>query len=111
MWLFALFAGIANACLPGQPTVGHPVGHGAMLTVEHHADESAPQECVSFCNEDTPLVAKLQLVQDQPAGQAFLVAMQPFALHARPSVRIARTLLAHPPPDVPLYLRSLRLVL
>lgn len=111
MWLFALFVGIANACLPRQPVGGHPAVHGTMVAVAHHSDDVAAPGCVSFCNEDTPLFAKLQLVQDQPAGQAFLAAMQPFAPLARPGVRIAPTLLAHPPPGVPLYLRSHRLVL
>jgi hypothetical protein len=111
MWLFALFAGVANACLPGQPSDGHAARHSAMAVATHHSDGAVAPECVSFCYEDTPLVAKLQLVQDQPAGQAFLVAMQPFALLAQPSVHIAPTLLAHPPPGVPLYLRSLRLAL
>ncbi|GIK86936.1 MAG: hypothetical protein BroJett026_24170 [Betaproteobacteria bacterium] len=111
MWLFAQFVGIANACLPGQPVGKHPAGHGTMVVVAHHSDDVAPPECVSFCTEDAPLFAKLQLVPDQPAGQAFVVAMQPFVLLARPGVRIAPTPLAHPPPGVPLYLRSLRLVL
>jgi len=111
MWLFALFVGIANACLPWHPSDGHAAGHNAMVVAMHHSEDAAPLECVSFCNEDTPLFAKLQLVPDQPAGQAFVVAMQPFVLLARPGVRIAPTPLAHPPPGVPLYLRSLRLVL
>lgn len=111
MWLFALFVGIATACLPKQSSDGHAAGRNAMVVATHHSEDAAPPECVSFCNEDTPLFAKLQLVQDQPAGQSFLVAMPPFARLARPGVRIAPTLLAHPLPGVPLYLRSLRLVL
>jgi hypothetical protein len=111
IWLFALFVGIANACLPERPSDGRAAGRTAMVVATHHSEDAAPPECVSFCNEDTPLFAQLQLVQDQPAGQSFLVAMPRFARLARPGVRIAPTLLVHPLPGVPLYLRSLRLVL
>jgi hypothetical protein len=111
MWLFALISGIASACLPGQPGAAHAERHNAIVASAHHTEDAAAVECASVCNEDRALFAKLQLVQDPPAGQAFLLAVQPFPLLAQPSVHIAPTLRAHPPPGVPLYLRSLRLAL
>jgi hypothetical protein len=109
LWLFGLFVGVVNACLPGEPLDSHPAPHALMSG--HHSDQSSPSDCVKFCNEDTPLFAKLKLVQDQPAGQPLLVAAVVKLVSVEPSIRVAPTLLAHPPPDVPLYLRSHRLAL
>ncbi len=111
MWLLAAFVGIANACLPGQGASAHPAAHASMAMGDHHPDESAPPDCAKFCNDDVPLFAKLQLVQDQPAGQPLLVAAFDVSVAVDPSARVVPTHLAHPPPDVPLYLRSLRLAL
>lgn len=111
MWLLAMFVGIANACLPGQGAAAHPAAHQSMAMGDHHQDGSAPPDCAQFCNDDLPLFAKLKLVQDLPAAQPLLVT--PFDVPAAvdPSTRVVPTHLAHPPPDVPLYLRSLRLAL
>lgn len=111
MWLLAVFVGIANACLPGQGASLHPALHQAMALGEHHSDESAPPDCAQFCNDDLPLFAKLKLVQDLPSAQPLLVAALEVFVAADPSTRVVPTHLAHPPPDVPLYLRSLRLAL
>jgi hypothetical protein len=58
-----------------------------------------------------PVFTKLQLVHDEPAGQPLIVA-KPLvtpARHRADAVDIAH--LAHPPPGVPVFLRSLRLAL
>jgi len=108
-WLFALFAGIANACLPGtvetMQTVGMAMGAG------QNGDESQSAGCQQFCNIDAPLYSKLKLVQDQPAGQPLLVASVSILLSPVPVSAVPVVLLAHPPPDVPILLRSLRLAL
>ena len=108
-WLFALFVGIANACLPDTPnmaqTAGMAMGSG------QDGDESQSAGCQEFCNVDTPLFSKLQLVQDQPAGQPLLVASVNTLLSPVPASAVPVVYLAHPPPDVPILLRSLRLAL
>jgi hypothetical protein len=108
-WLFALFAGIANACLPEtvdtMPTAGMVMGSG------QGGDESQSTGCQQFCNVDTPLFSKLQLVQDQPVGQPLLVASVSVLLSPVPASAVPVLYLAHPPPGVPILLRSLRLAL
>jgi hypothetical protein len=74
-------------------------------------DESQSAGCQQFCNVDTPLISKLQLVQDQPAGQPLLVASVSTLLSRVPASAVPAVYLAHPPPDVPILLRSLRLAL
>ena len=109
-WVFALFVGIANACLPGEGPQGHSAMH-ATAAAYHDADESVPPDCAQFCNEDLPLVAKLKTVHDQSAVQPLLVALFEVPVVAERSLRVDPALLAHPPPGVPVYLRSLRLAL
>lgn len=111
LWLFALFVGVANACLPGQTLDAHPAAHAAAPLQSHHGGEDPSPDCAKLCSDGVPLFAKLQLVQDQPAAQAFLVSV---ALSHEPAVigvNATPPQLAHPPPDVPVYLRSLRLAL
>ena len=108
-WLFALFVGIANACLPEavdtMQTAGMAMGPG------QDGDESQSAGCQQFCSIDTPLFTKLQLVQDQPAGQPLLVTSISTLLSPVPASAVPVVYLAHPPPDVPILLRSLRLAL
>ena len=108
-WLFALFAGIANACLPqsGDTTQNTAMAMGP----EHDGDPNRSAACEQFCDIDTPLFSKLQLVQDQPAGQPLLVASVSVLLPTAPASAVSVAYLAHPPPGVPILLRSLRLAL
>jgi hypothetical protein len=109
-WLFALFAGIANACLPEPGNAGQTAGMA--MGPGHDGDDSQSPDCRQLCNLDTPLLSKLRLVQDQPAGQPLLVASVSTALLSPVPVSVVRMVyLAHPPPDVPVLLRSLRLAL
>ena len=108
-WLFALFAAVASACVPGDPSTSHPASHVAMA--EHNPDGSAPSGCAQLCNDATPLLPKLQLVQDQPAEEPLLVAMPVVSSPTDLSNRVAATIFAHPPPDVPVLQRSHRLAL
>jgi hypothetical protein len=108
-WLFALFVGVAHACMPTPADAcqerGIATGHGS------DGDGGATGNCREFCGVDTPLYSKLQLVQDQPAGQPLLVASA--GILPAPAVAPASTkrYLAHPPPDGPRLLRTLRLAL
>lgn len=108
-WLFALFVGIANACLPATES-GAGIAQGmAMPADSGHDDQSA--NCLQFCANDTPVFSKLQLVQDQPAGQPLLVPGLIATLAPTPADAVGVVRLARPPPDVPVLLRSLRLAL
>ena len=107
-WLFALFAGIANACLAETADIMQTAGMA--MSGGQDGDESQ-SACQQFCNVDTPLLSKLQLVQDQPAGQPPLVASVSTFPSPVPASAVPVAYLAHPPSDVPILLRSLRLAL
>jgi hypothetical protein len=111
MWLFALFVGIANACLPGQSLDAHPAGYLATPVESHHGSDDTSPDCAKLCSDGVPLFAKLQLVQDQPAAQSFLLSAPLSHEPAVIGVHATPPQMAHPPPDVPVYLRSLRLAL
>ena len=112
VWVFALVVGIANACswdgvtaTPHQPIVAVHAAGGV-------TDDGMAPGCEEFCSNDVPLLGVLQLVQDQPAGQPLVVATPPdlgFLPISAPALRSARP--AHPPPGVPLSLRTVRLAL
>ena len=55
--------------------------------------------------------SKLQLVQDQPAGQPLMVASIDVPGTFVTANSVSDAYRAHPPPDVPLLLRTLRLAL
>lgn len=69
VWLFALGAGVANACLLNE---SHNVSHaafGAMphdvpVAQTHHGEQSAPDDagCLKFCDEASLAITKV----DQP---------------------------------------------
>jgi hypothetical protein len=108
-WLFALFVGVAHACMP-PPSVacqdaGIAMGHGS------DGDDDASGNCREFCSVDTPLHSKLQLVQDQPAGPPLLVASAGSVPAQVVAPAATKSHLAHPPADVSLLLRTLRLAL
>jgi hypothetical protein len=109
VWLFALLAAVANACVPGDPSTPHPTSHVSLA--EHYPEGLAPSDCAQFCNDATPLFPKFQLVQDQPAGQHLLVSMPVVSSPSDLSNRVATTLFAHPPRDVSVLQRSHRLAL
>lgn len=108
-WLFALFVGIANACVPNDSQANAAQGMTMPGDVGHDASPSA--DCLQFCADDTPVFSKLQLAPDQPTGQPLLVASftSLYMPAATPQVPVVE--LAHPPPGVPVLLRSLRLAL
>jgi hypothetical protein len=108
-WLFAVFVGVANACIPQPFEASQNVGMAMGSAPDGDDDISA--NCLQFCSVDTPLFSKLQLIQDQPAGQSLLVASVGNPLLPAPAPAVPVVYLAHPPPDVPILLRSLRLAL
>jgi hypothetical protein len=105
-WVFALFVGIANAC-----------GWDGVITVAHHpvaahSVDGMPPGCEQFCNDNLPLLAKLQSVQDGSAGQPLAFATHHYLGFApMPAPALRPVLAAHPPPGAPPLLRFLRLSL
>jgi hypothetical protein len=108
-WLFALFVGVANACIV-LPSAGMHAP-GMAMAAGHGGDEDGPSNCLQFCNDDTPVVGKIQVDQDQPAGQPLPAA--PLVVGCGPATVLVGPAgpLAHPPPDVPPLLRTQRLAL
>src|SRR5512147_1083507 len=87
-WVFGLFVGIAHACgWDGVTAMRHDaVAAGALA---EPSSDGAPSGCEKFCNDDLPLLAKVQSVQDSPTGHPpVLAAHQGFgpAPHPAPLV-------------------------
>jgi hypothetical protein len=112
-WVFALFIGIANACLvtAPQPVQSDAQGIAMPGNTGHDGDQGPSANSLQFCADDTPLFSKLQLVQDQPAGQPLLVAGLAVSYAPTPADVVGVVHLAHPPPGVPVLLSTLRLAL
>ena len=111
VWVFALFVGIANACSwDGVTAVPHQQTTAAHAVGDAMDDGMAPG-CEQFCSNDIPLLSALQLIQDQPAGQPLLVASISIIQSPTAAAAVIVVHIAHPPPDVPVLLRSHRLAL
>ena len=108
-WLFALFVGVAHACI--ATPVHACQDSGTTMGQGSDGDDDASGNCREFCSVDTPLPTKLQLVQDQPAGQPLLLASAGMLPARAVAPASTRSYQAHPPPDVPLLQRTLRLAL
>jgi hypothetical protein len=111
VWLFGLFVGIAHACGVGTAPMAPPDPALAAALGESCAGD-ASRVCEKFCNDDIPVIAKLQSVADPPAGHPLVLA----SLHGRtfasiPESALHPALAAHPRPGVPLSLRVVRLTL
>ena len=108
-WLFALFSGMATACMP-QPSCCSQ-GDGMVMGAGHDGEEGLLASCLQFCNDDIPVFAKQKLVQDQPAGAPLLVASLGVLPPPASASAVSAEHVAHPPSDIPLLLRTLRFAL
>jgi hypothetical protein len=112
IWAFAVFVGVANACIwDGVTAAAH------LPTTAAHADADATDQGIApHCEQPgsnaVPLLGALQWVQDPAAGHPLVLA----AIHdlgfppiSASRLRLARN--AHPPPGVPFSLRTVRLTL
>ena len=106
---FALLVGLAHAC--SAMPVDTADGAGTAMSRGPDGDEDSSGNCREFCSVDTPLLSKLQLVREQPAGRPLLAAGVGLLLSPAPASAVPVTHPAPPPPDVPLLLRTLRLAL
>jgi hypothetical protein len=110
-WLFGLFVGIAHACgWDGVTAMQHDAV--AARTADQPSPDGVPPGCEKFCNDDLPLVAKVQSVQDSPGGHPLVLAgHQESGLAPIPLPVVRPVVVAHPPPDVSVSIRFLRLTL
>jgi hypothetical protein len=110
-WIFTLFVGIANACgWDGVTAPAHDLASMSGMVLP--SDDGVPSACAQFCNDDVPLVVKVQQVQDPPGSMPLIVATHYTSVLAPIAGSISRpALTAHPPPDVPVLLRFLHLAL
>lgn len=108
-WFFALFVTSANACVTAPVSASQ--GSGFAMEPAHEGDQGASANCLQFCNDETPVLSKPQLASDQPAAPPLLVATISILQRSAPALVVTVAHLAHPPPDVPILRRSLRLAL
>lgn len=108
-WLFALFVGVVNACVISAGSASQ--GSGLALEPDHEGGQGLSANCLQLCNDESPLLSKPQLVPDQAAAQALLVATLTVLPWPTSASIVTVVHLAHPPPDVPPLRRSLRLAL
>ena len=130
VWLFAVFASWANACLvqPADPPAaarghrGH-AGEGAALRGAHEpsalhpapGSDPAQEVCAEFCDAEQSIVAKPQLSKGEGAADPSL--LPPMILAGWPAfspgrlVPRWRPLASPPPPGAPVAIAFLRLTL
>ncbi len=104
VWLFALAVGMAHACGWDEPDLA-PTHAVAVLPGDNPSDDGAPIGCQQFCKTDVPVVTKLPAVGDQPGEQPPIVAVNGVHAVAAPAVTLRLIQAAHPPADVPPFLR------
>lgn len=110
-WLFALFAGMATACMPQISCCSQGDGMAMAMGAGHDGDEGLQASCLQFCNDDIPILAKQKLFPDQPAGAPLLVASIGVLPPTASASAVIAEHVAHPPSDIPLLLRTLRFAL
>lgn len=126
VWLFAIAAGWANACLlQSRPAshdhAGSPGSSGGLAALVSAAAEptvrpddngAAADACLSFCDSEQGAIPKLKppgLEDPDVSHAAPLWMSQPWSAEWRPAP--VRHPAAQPPPDPPVAIRFLRLTL
>ena len=103
-WLFAFSVGVVHACGWLESTAAP--GDSVVVKANDRSTDANPADgCEQFCATDFPVVAKLPPIDDPSASQTLIVALRDvgITLALPPVLRLAPA--AHPPPDVPPYLR------
>ncbi len=111
-WLFALLISVAHACgLGGE--LGYSQQIVTVMAGGHvQGDDDALPACKQFCADDSPVLAKLNSVQDQPGGHAMLLPPslgEPLAARVASAPSLLYRL--NPPPGIALNIRFVRLAL
>lgn len=110
-WLFGLFVGIAHACGVGHATMTRPNAVFA-AAVDDLCAGDIPAGCEKFCNDDVPVVAKIQSAADPSAAHPIVLAsLHRHTFASIPAPDFHPAMAAHLAPGVPLSLRVVRLAL
>jgi hypothetical protein len=108
LWLFALLVGIAHACNLGD--LGVTRGQRAVMSVSAGSrDGGMLAGCEEFCASNVPVVTKLPLIGDQQEMQPQIVAVNEIHVVIAFPPAFQPAPVAHPPSDVPPFLRFTRL--
>jgi hypothetical protein len=112
LWVFAIFVSVAHACGLDED-FGHAGPNKTVNVSGHNSSENGGSpSCDKFCADDFPLLAKLEVVQDSPTGQALMGP--PFVGESfQTTVAAVASLLLSPdlPPGIAVYIRFVRLAL
>jgi hypothetical protein len=109
-WLLAFVVGVIHACGLDE-AIGHTHQGVTVSTGSQGGDADAEPGCDQFCANDIPLLAKPQPGQDQPMAPAVLPHFLGEPLLVRTSSVPPSLQRQHPPPDVALIIRFVRLAL
>lgn len=112
VWLFGVFAGVANACILGG-ALDHDAGpavapHSSSQTPGHDGGTAEEKNCLQFCDQSSGAVPSQAKALDQVVLSAIPVGLAILALPEAPALRLQRN--AAPPgngaPPIPiLFLR------
>jgi hypothetical protein len=109
-WLFAFLVGIASACGLDDERM-HSWAAVAATESQGHGDDAKVPGCEQFRATDLPALTKIQSAQDLPGGPTLAPAPFIEVLPAWASVTPKPMRWTHPPPDIALYTRFVRLAL
>ena len=112
LWAFAVFVGIANACSLNDVAAAPHLPTVSVHAVSQSSDDGVAPGHEHSCSNDLPWVGVLMQAHEQPASQPLVLAElhhPGFPPTSAPALRFVRT--GHPPPGVPLSLRTVRLAL
>lgn len=108
-WLLLLAAGVANAC-NWQGDLGDDGGTVmASAAAFDHDGDTLPPGCEDARGDQIAVIAKLQVVQDQPAGPALLASPATVMAPPTPAGVFLAAVERRPPPGVPVPILLLRL--
>jgi hypothetical protein len=107
LWVFAVSVATANVC-PATPSAAS-AGQAMAMAGEASHNQQPSANCLQFCADDTPVFSKLQLSPDAPLVHPLLVTTGEWL--DLPNATAPVVEFAHPPPGVPVLLRSSRLAL
>lgn len=124
VWLFALAAGVVNACVltsPGLADRGEPLTDvalheslddpGALVGQPGHEQDSGRASCLKFCDDESSAIAKVKWPAVDP-GSGLAIVVAPWnwvAATSGASLRLATE--QHGSQGPPLVIRFLRLTL
>jgi hypothetical protein len=97
-WFFAIAVSMANACvvhgLPGTTNDGMSISMSMSMSMSmshgHAGEDGVPSDCARFCDDDTPLPAKVPSFDDASDGAGSIIPSSAPVMRvvARPDTRV-----------------------